>query len=70
MADTTSASGTDGTAHADADTHAGKKFMDDATAYTQQANKAPADQTGYDPTDAKWDDFPGGAARANGYPRS
>ena len=69
MADTTKASGTDGSAHANADTHAGKKFMNDPTAYTEQANKAPADQSGFDPKDAKWATFPGAAARANGWPQ-
>lgn len=42
----------------------------DAAGLTNPANKAPADQGGYDPTDADWADLPGAAARANGYPRS
>jgi len=43
----------------------------DAAGLTNPANKAPADQAGYDPADdAKWATLPGAAARANGYPRS
>lgn len=30
---------------------------------------APADRPDFDPTDAQWANFPGAAARANGYPR-
>lgn len=41
----------------------------DSAGLTNAANKAPADQGGYDPTDAKWDTLPGAAARANNYPR-
>lgn len=42
----------------------------DEAGLTNEANKAPADQKGYDPKDAKWASVPGAAARANGYPRS
>lgn len=41
----------------------------DPAGYTNQANLAPADQSGYDPLDVKWASEPGAAARANGYPR-
>lgn len=43
----------------------------DPDGLTNPANKAPADQPGYDPTDdTKWPStVPGAAARANGYPR-
>jgi hypothetical protein len=36
---------------------------------TNPANKAPAEQAGYDPKDVKWANQPGAAARANDYPR-
>ena len=62
MADTTS--------NANADANAGHKGNATPEVMTNQDNKAPADQTGYDPKAAKWDDVPGAAARANGYPRS
>lgn len=42
----------------------------DAAGLTNPANKAPADQPGYDPKDSDWANKPGVAARANGYPRS
>jgi len=42
----------------------------DAAGLTNPANRAPADQAGYDSKDAKWDDVPGAAARANGYPQA
>jgi hypothetical protein len=42
----------------------------DAAGLTNPANKAPADQPGYDPKDAKWANVPGAAARANNYPRN
>lgn len=63
MADTTTTAG--------ADTNAGHKTNAGAAVYANQANKAPADQAGYDPKDtAKWGAaVPGGAARAKGYPR-
>lgn len=61
MADTTT------TANPDAEAgHRGGSFA----AYANQANKAPADQAGYDPKDAKWATVPGVAARLNGYPRA
>jgi hypothetical protein len=41
----------------------------DAAGLTNPANKAPADQPGYDPKDSKWASVPGAAARANNYPR-
>lgn len=43
----------------------------DAAGLTNAANKAPADQSGYDPKDlTKWPvTVPGAAARANNYPR-
>jgi hypothetical protein len=41
----------------------------DAAGLTNAANLAPADQVGYDPTDAMWATVPGAAARANNYPR-
>lgn len=59
MADTTTTTG--------ADAYAGQKGA--PAGATNQANKAPADQTGYDPKDAKWASIPGAAAREAGYPR-
>jgi len=41
----------------------------DAAGLTNAANKAPADQAGYDPKDSKWASVPGAAARGNNYPR-
>lgn len=61
MADTTST--------ANPTTNAGHKGGDTPAAFANQANKAPADQTGYDAKDAKWGGKPGVAARGNGYPR-
>lgn len=59
----------DTTTTASPDTDAGHRFNSTEAVYANQANKAPADQTGYDPADPKWATFPGAAARANGYPR-
>lgn len=58
----------DATTTANPTPNAGKVGADPA-GLTNPANKAPADQVGYDPSDAKWDGFPGAGARANGYPR-
>ena len=60
MADTTST--------ATPDTNAGHKGS--TTVIGKQSNKAPADQKGYDPKDAKWSGSPGAAARANGWLQS
>ncbi len=57
----------DTTTTASPDTNAG--HVGATTDPTKQSNKAPADQKGYDPTDAKWANQPGAAARANGFPR-
>jgi hypothetical protein len=62
MADTTTTSG--------ADTNAGHLGNSGTAVMNNEANKAPADQLGYDPADAKWATLPGAAARANHYPRS
>jgi hypothetical protein len=62
MADTTTTAG--------ADTNAGHKGGDTPAAAANQANKAPADQKGYDPKDAKWASQPGHAARLNGWPQA
>lgn len=58
----------DTTTTASPDANAGHKGA--TTDLTKQSNKAPADQTGFDPKDAKWAGLPGAAARANGYPRA
>lgn len=61
MADTTTTTG--------ADANAGHKGNATPAVMNNQANKAPADQLGYDPKDAKWANVPGAAAREGGYPR-
>lgn len=59
----------DTTTTANPTARAGQKGAD-AAGLTNTSNKAPADQPGYDPKDAKWATLPGAAARANGYPQS
>lgn len=58
----------DSTSTSSPDTRAG--HVGATTDYTKQSNKAPADQSGYDPKDAKWASIPGAAARGNGFPRN
>jgi hypothetical protein len=57
----------DTTTTASPDTNAG--HVGATTTPGKQSNLAPADQKGYDPSDAKWSSVPGAAARANGFPR-
>lgn len=59
----------DTTVTANPDTNAGHKGHDIAE-FGHQQNKAPADQAGFDPKDAKWAGLPGAAARGNGFPRN
>jgi hypothetical protein len=59
----------DTTTTADPDTNAGHKGGDGPAEAANPANRAPADQPGYDPKDAKWANKPGAAARAGGWPR-
>lgn len=61
MADTTTTTG--------GDAYAGHSGNNTLAVKNNQANKAPADQTGYDPKDAKWANVPGAAAREGGFPR-
>jgi hypothetical protein len=53
-----------------ADAYAGHKGNATPTVLNNPANKAPADQVGYDPTDSKWAELPGHAARLGGHPRA
>ena len=57
----------DTTTTATPDAYAGQ--VGSTTDRNKQSNKAPADQLGYDPKDAKWANVPGAAAREAGYPR-
>lgn len=59
----------DTTTTANPTTNAGHKGGDTPAANANPANRAPADQPGYDPKDAKWANTPGVSARGNGYPR-
>lgn len=61
--------GPDTTTTEDPTPNAGHR-ADPTDAFTNQANKAPADQAGYDPKDDKWANVPGAAARANGWPQA
>lgn len=67
MADTTANNNT-GTG-AGATVNAGHLGGDTPAAFANQKNKAPADQPGFDASDAKWAGQPGAGARANKYPR-
>lgn len=60
----------DTTVTANPTTNAGHKGGDTPAAAAAQQNKAPADQKGFDPKDAKWAGLPGAAARANGWPQA
>lgn len=60
---------TDTTTTGSPTTNAGHRG-DPTGAFANQSNKAPADQAGYDPKDAKWETQPGAAARANGWPQA
>lgn len=59
----------DSTTTSNPTTNAGHKGGDTPAAFANQANKAPADQKGFDSKDAKWASIPGAAARGNGFPR-
>lgn len=62
MADTTTTTGKDA--------YAGHKGNATPAVLNNQANRAPADQVGFDPLDDKWSTFPGAAARQGGHPRA